>query len=235
MTTVAYVYKWTHIPTGKWYIGSRTKAGCHPHDGYYCSSKEVKPLIKQSPKEWEREILATGIPENMLALETKYLVDGNAKQDPMSFNRHNGDGKFTTLGRIEPDAIKQKRIEKLRGIKRSEEALKNLKASNQKKANDPNILKKLQVSKPKGHGAKVSAALLGVAKSPEHKAAMSAARKGVSTGPCTEDRRNAISKAQKGKPCNNPIVQCPHCGKSGPSGAMVRWHFDNCKERLNDI
>jgi len=27
METVAYVYKWTHVPTGKWYIGSRTRSG----------------------------------------------------------------------------------------------------------------------------------------------------------------------------------------------------------------
>ena len=37
METVAYVYKWIHIPTGKWYIGSRTRVGSHPDDGYYCS------------------------------------------------------------------------------------------------------------------------------------------------------------------------------------------------------
>lgn len=27
--TQAYLYKWTHIPTQKWYVGSRTAAGCH--------------------------------------------------------------------------------------------------------------------------------------------------------------------------------------------------------------
>lgn len=26
-----------------------------------------------------------------------------------------------------------------------------------------------------------------------------------------------------------PPVICPHCGKQGPKGAMVRWHLDNCK------
>jgi hypothetical protein len=28
---------------------------------------------------------------------------------------------------------------------------------------------------------------------------------------------------------NIPPIKCPHCGKQGPKGAMVRWHFDNCK------
>ena len=26
-----------------------------------------------------------------------------------------------------------------------------------------------------------------------------------------------------------PIVYCPHCGKSGGSATMPRWHFNNCK------
>ena len=29
-----FVYKWTHIPTQKWYVGSRTAKGCHQADGY---------------------------------------------------------------------------------------------------------------------------------------------------------------------------------------------------------
>ena len=175
--TIAYVYKWTHLPTGKWYIGSRTKSGCHPNDGYYCSSKEVKPLLKTAPEEWHRDILATGSPLDMIATEAKYLIALDAKNDPMSFNRHNGDGKFTTLGRVEPDDLKQKRIAKLKGIKRSEEARKNLLESNRKKAKDPEIIKKLRQPKPAGFGDKISAALSNVPKSPEHVAALSAAKK----------------------------------------------------------
>jgi len=226
--TLAYVYKWTHIPTGKWYIGSRTKSGCHPNDGYCCSSREVKPMIVSSPEEWRRDIISTGNPLEMIALETKYLVDLDAKNDPMSFNRHNGDGKFTTSGRIEPNDLKQKRIAKLKGIKRSEEGLKNLRLSNQKKTKDPEILKKLRRPKPEGFGEKISIALTGVPKSTKHRTSMSAVRLGVSTGPCSEQKREKIRMSQKGRPCNNPSVQCPHCNKIGPSGAMNRWHFSNC-------
>ena len=45
--TVAFLYKWIEISTDKWYIGSRTANGCHPTDGYICSSKIVKPLIRK--------------------------------------------------------------------------------------------------------------------------------------------------------------------------------------------
>ncbi len=29
------------------------------------------------------------------------------------------------------------------------------------------------------------------------------------------------------------ILICPHCKKEGGNGAMVRWHFDNCKHKDN--
>ena len=99
MVTIAFVYKWTHLPTGKWYGGSRTKAGCNPDDGYICSSPKIKPLILKHPEEWIREVLCIGHPEDMLALEFRYLTALDAKHDPMSYNMHNGDGKFTTAGK----------------------------------------------------------------------------------------------------------------------------------------
>lgn len=85
----AFVYKWTHIPTGKWYIGSRTAKDCHPNDGYICSSTIVKPMIEQNPEEWKRTILHTGAPKEMRRMETHLLLEANAKDNPMSFNRNN--------------------------------------------------------------------------------------------------------------------------------------------------
>jgi len=95
----AYVYKWTHIPSGKWYIGSRTKKNCHIDDGYICSSKIVKPLIEQNPIDWKREILAIGLPESMRKLETQLLQDFNASQNEMSFNQSNWGGPVKGAGR----------------------------------------------------------------------------------------------------------------------------------------
>ena len=96
--TYAFLYKWTEISTSKWYVGSRTKAKCHPSDGYLCSSRTVAPLIRTNPTNWTRQILCIGQPMDMLQLETDYLVLVDAKHDPMSYNRHNGDGKFSTAG-----------------------------------------------------------------------------------------------------------------------------------------
>lgn len=89
---IPYVYKWTHLPTFKWYVGSRTAKNCHPHHGYLSSSKIVKPLIQASPTEWKKEIIALGTIEEMRELETTILTLMNAARDPRSFNRHNAIG-----------------------------------------------------------------------------------------------------------------------------------------------
>jgi hypothetical protein len=49
-----------------------------------------------------------GTPEYILALETRLLTAVDAKNDPLSYNQHNGDGKFTSLGR--PCTFKGKKL-----------------------------------------------------------------------------------------------------------------------------
>ena len=70
----AYVYKWTHIPTLKWYVGVRYAKNCHPNDGYICSSKIVKPMIQEHPEDWKREIISIGSSETMRELEQDLLT-----------------------------------------------------------------------------------------------------------------------------------------------------------------
>lgn len=229
MTTIAYIYKWTHIPTLKWYIGSRTKEKCHPNDGYICSSKLVKPLIETSPAEWVRTIVSTGSPEEILLLETEILTLLDAKNDPRSYNMHNGDGKFTTSGILMSEDWRKNISVSNTGKKRTDKQKENYKLANQKKAKDPNYISKLKKPKPADHGSKVSAALKGIPKTDEHKAAMSAARKGKHKGPCSEARRVAISNSLKGKH-TLPLIVCPYCGLEGRAN-MNRWHFDNCKKK----
>jgi len=98
----AFLYKWTELTTNMWYIGSRTAQGCGPSDGYICSSKSVKPKINGHANNWKREILVIGESTYIRELEAKYLTLLDAKHDPMSYNMHNGDGKFTTAGKKMP-------------------------------------------------------------------------------------------------------------------------------------
>jgi hypothetical protein len=202
--TKAYVYRWTHLPTFKWYIGSRTRKGCHPNDGYICSSKIVEPLIIEKPFEWVREILFVGEPAEAFEYETLLLQLFDAKNNTQSFNKHNNDLKFNSIGKSYPRTEQQKRnqseIMKGRfvgekspnfGIPRTDEVKLKISISNSK----PNPNK----SHPHTEEQKLKWRVM----------------------------RKGISPINKG--IQYPIVKCPHCNKQGGGSSMKRWHFDNCK------
>ncbi len=108
MMQTAFLYRWTQASTGMWYVGSRTAKNCHPDDGYICSSKHVKPLVETAPDDWKREVLLIAPPLYVREIEAKYLLSLNARDDTLSFNRHNGDMKFHTVGRKLSEEHKRK-------------------------------------------------------------------------------------------------------------------------------
>lgn len=115
MKTVAYLYRWTHTPTAKWYVGSRTAKGCHPDDGYLCSSNTVKPMIIDNPSEWERDILVIGESKFIRNLERAYLLQQDAKNNPLSFNKTNADTNFGIPGMPLSNDVKKKISSSLTG------------------------------------------------------------------------------------------------------------------------
>jgi ribosomal protein S27AE len=217
-TNIAFVYKWTHLPTGRWYIGSRTANGCHPDDGYICSSKRIKPLIQQNPLEWEREIIQTGTPGEMIILETQLLESTDAKNNEMSFNQHNGDGKFIRTG-VEVSTETRR--------KRSESNAKNHPGRGKPSPNKGAVASEETRKKQ-------SLAKLGKKRLPfteETKAKLSESKRGDRNphyGKITSDEvKQKISDSLKG--IKKKEHTCPHCGKVGGGGSMMRHHFDNCK------
>lgn len=42
---------------------------------------------------------------------------------------------------------------------------------------------------------------------------------------------NRSRQHKSGNYTKQPTVECPHCSKVGQKSIMMRWHFDNCKER----
>ena len=45
----------------------------------------------------------------------------------------------------------------------------------------------------------------------------------------SEETKRKMSEAKMGIP--KPKIECPHCGKIGGKPAMIRFHFNNCKEK----
>lgn len=186
-TTKAYLYKWTELSTGKWYIGARYANGYYPNDGYICTSKIVKPMILENRDNWHRKILCVGNPEDIVKLESDYLVSLDAKNDPMSFNKHNGDGKFSSLGK--PSSLKG-RVGNRKGHKMSEEAkakasakLKGKSAYNKgvpmsKEQREKLRLANVGKTQTEESNEKRSQALKGKKKTTEHNLKVSAAKLG---------------------------------------------------------
>jgi NUMOD3 motif len=188
--TTAYVYKWTELKTGKWYIGARGANGCHPNDGYICSSKVVKPLILSNPNEWTREILFTGEPSEIFYVEAQILESLNAKEDPLSFNKHNGDGKWSMRGKQFSDDHKKKMSAWQIGRKFDSSSITKRTASRSGFQQTEAAKKKIAESL-KGHG-------LGIAKSEEQKEKIRKTLTGRKNGPLSEEHKALISSVKKG-------------------------------------
>jgi hypothetical protein len=217
--TQAYVYKWTHIPTLMWYIGSRTAKGCHPDDGYICSSKYVKPLIESNPCEWHRDIIELGEPVSIRELESEILECLNAAHDPRSYNRNNGKGKFSNTGRTITDEWRlnlsksKKELYKNghpnKGYKHTEEwKIEHAKKITGKQRSEEWKIerKKTAIRGPAHH-------LYGKKLSLEH---------------IEKIRQQTLSRPNIF--ANKHILTCPHCGKTGGL-VMNRWHFNKCKSK----
>jgi hypothetical protein len=93
-----YVYKWVHIPSLMWYVGSRTSKKSRRGDSYICSSPQVKALIQSDPDNWQRTIVAEGSADEMLLLEQTILTLFDAASDNRSYNKYNSDMKFNRTG-----------------------------------------------------------------------------------------------------------------------------------------
>ena len=44
-----------------------------------------------------------------------------------------------------------------------------------------------------------------------------------------------VQKSMKKIKWNYPLLECPYCNKKGRSNAMIRWHFQNCKNNIINL
>jgi len=230
MTHTPYVYKWTHLPTMRWYVGSRTAKKCHPDDGYICSSKDVKRMIKNKPWEWAREIIHVGI--DAYEVETEILQIFDARRDARSFNKHNNDGLALNKSGIGNSFY---------GKRHTEEWKQNASATRRGEGNSfygrQHTAESKEINRQK-HLGKVA--------SDEQKLTMSVASKKkwaenydylVATRARGHKRPDHAARMMGD---NNPNagpqerVQCPHCPVSGGKSVMKRWHFDKCPHKDSD-
>lgn len=206
--TQAFLYRWNQKSTGKWYEGSRTKKNCHIDDGYICSSKAVKQMILENPADWERTILVIGSPMYIRDLESTRLQILDARNEPLSYNKHNNDGLHNRLGLLHTAETKNKMAKTRTGKKRPDQS-KFMTENNPMK--NQNVASKISVMKTKNN--------------PMHNIET---RKKLS-----ETRKRLGLSAGANNPSLLPQYQmtCEHCTKTMGKGPYMRWHGDNCKNR----
>ena len=203
---IPFLYKWTELSTGKWYVGSRTAKNCHPDDGYICSSKIVKSLIKENPNNWQREVLCIGSIDYIVRLETSYLKMLNARDNPLSYNMHNNDGIYSRAGIPSTKLHKEKIREALAGKSLTTERKLNIskarigyKVPNVIKQKISNTLQNRLITDE--HAEKISKALTGKAKSK------------------TAVEKNRLSQYER------PKYKCQHCDKIISGMGNLKQHI----------
>jgi hypothetical protein len=201
MDIPAYVYYIEHIPTGKFYYGSRYKH-IEKHvlpeqdlwNSYFSSSKEVATLREDTGNHsFEYKIIYTNIDIDKCFDYEQTLIKEHIN-NPLCINKRyfdsvKGTKVFSTYGKTLSS----------KGKPKSEET-------------------KQKMCKPKSDAHKENirkAQLANGGNGPEkHK----------------EESKNKTRETMKSKPAR-PNKTCPHCNKTGGAISMARWHFDNCKEK----
>lgn len=214
---VIYLYLKTHNVTGFKYLGKTNSINPHEYRG--------------SGKLWRRHIEKHGYD-----VTTQILLESNSKEEIAEtgiffskiFNvvkskefanlmEEKGDGGWGYLNREYWTYERRSAVSKSNvGWNHSEET-------------------KLKLSKPK---------------SEEHRIKLSESRKKLKGKfKLTEEHKKSIGKSNKGKTrteeekkkmsdiCREkyPTRKCIHCGLIGGGTAMNRYHFDNCKHKLDEI
>ena len=220
--TIPYLYKWTHLPTGKWYVGSKSSKNCSPkaHEKYICSSKIVKPMVREHREEWQYQILAIGEAKYIRNLEKLYLRHCQAKDDLMSFNQSHACCEYDRTGQKDSNETRHKKSLARQGEKnpsygkRGElSPLYNQKHSTDTKVKQSIGVKLYAATRPASHNENISKALKG---NPN------VGLKGA--------RNPSYGKPEVANHINSkPPKTCPYCNKTVSLGNYARWHGESCK------
>lgn len=192
-----YTYLIRFKPTGQIYYGSsyannRDKIANPDQlwNSYFTSSKDIIELVSIHGKDaFDVQIRKTfNSAEKAILWENRILSKFDAKNNPLWFNKHNGNKDFKNIGHSEE--TKRKISEKNKG-QISNKKGKTLSDSHKEKI--ANALKGKAKSEP--HKQKCRIARLGKPHSKETKLKMSLSHKGHTV---TDDTKQKISRANKG-------------------------------------
>lgn len=216
--TIYYVYAYLRKSNSTPYYIGKGKDG----RAYARSHSVSVPKDRQFIVFLERNLTEVGA----LALERRYIRwygRKNSKDNP-GVLRNKTDGGEGTSGKVITEAQKQKQRDLMTGKKmRLHTSEQNERKSTRQKGRPA---WNRGIPQTVESNIKRSIALSGRVKSPMsegQKSQISASLKGRKLTSVQNAKKSA---RMKGKP--QPVITCPHCGKSG-GYTMHRYHFDKCK------
>lgn len=223
----AFVYCWTDIQINKLYVGWHKGSF---DDGYVCSSKPMLEEYDKRPSDFKRQIIASGLAKDMVALESAILKADKVSLNEHYYNMHMSDGKFYLTKHTEASKQKMRKP-------KSKTAKYNMSVNHADVSgmNNPMF----------GRSAVIENNLrwyndgdkeIYVSENTEPKGYFPGRLKGAIRPPRPSEWSTKISISKRGKPGSlkgyqYKIVICPHCNKKGGGGNMTRRHFDNCLEK----
>lgn len=218
------IYKTTNLINGKFYIGKDK----NNNDSYLGSGLLLKKAIKKYGKEnFKKEILEFCQDEEELNDKEKYWIL-NTNAINLGYNiLEGGTGGDTFTNNPNKLEISKKYFNRRHTQETKDKISKNNKRL--KGVNHPHFNKKqteITKQKRKESFLKNGFPMQGRNHSKESKNLISIKKKGIKL---SEETKIKISNSNKGK--KKEEVICPYCLRKGGVGAMLRWHFNNCKIR----
>ena len=234
---VPYLYMWTHLSSGKWYVGSKSSKNCHPdnHEKYICSSRIVKPMIKENRNDWNYKILDIGEVKYIRDLEKQYLRSYNAKDDPMSFNRSNASCEYDRTGqkdsyitRKKKSLARQGELNPMFGKRGADCPHFGKTHSDLRKQNQSVGVSNYAKNRPLAHNENISRALKG-----NPNVGVKGERNGSYGKPAhpTAKAMSTLKNSGDNNPMRRPENQklCEHCNKTIAKNHYTMFHGPKCK------
>jgi len=103
----AYTYRFTNLEDGKQYVGYHVGSTVDKYK-HSSTSKEFKEAFSNPESDFQLDILGYGTKERMLQLEYETLTASDARNNPLFYNKTNGQQQYATidLNKVK-DLIKQ--------------------------------------------------------------------------------------------------------------------------------
>lgn len=216
-----FVYIIQEVETENMYIGSRTK-----YSGKPCLESDLGSIYftsstrfdwKSNPSSFEIcKIISCASNHDALILEGKLIEQNGAIWDDDFYNKAQYNLGFNNSNKKVSDKQKKKLSLAGKGIK---------KAPHSKETRD-----------------KISKSRKGLKRSKEECDFLSRRNKELYKNKenhpfygksHSKESKMKMSESNKGR--QQPLRKCPYCGKEGRTGAMTRFHFENCKRNPNRL